>query len=342
MNEKMNKIIKWIVLSLGTVLLVFAAWNTYEMLTPEVRIEGTITPVADQEGFAPMMMPENTPASRIFEPTEVPIEIAPQAIVIDKIELEAPILETEQISVKIAEQNYAQFLVPEEFAAGWHAGSAPIGVPGNTVISGHHNAFGSVFKDLVKLEIGDVVKLLDEEGNVYKYIISNKMIFPEKDQDLEVRLENGRWIQPTDDERLTLVTCWPEDSNSHRLIMVGVPEPDYSIYDEKPPLPDYLAEIDLKTPVALHISRETPAPAPLEECEVINISAFDVNIREDPSLNGDILGKLKAGDSTQCLARNTDSSWIRVNYEGIEGWLSAGVIEIQMDVDLLPVFDEGG
>lgn len=67
--------------------------------------------------------------------------------------LEAPVTPVEQISIKIDEQDYAQFLVPETFAAGWHAGSAPIGVIGNTVISGHHNAFGSVFKDLKELEI---------------------------------------------------------------------------------------------------------------------------------------------------------------------------------------------
>jgi sortase (surface protein transpeptidase) len=28
-------------------------------------------------------------------------------------------------------------------------------------------------------------------------------------------------MQSTDDERLTLVTCWPADSNTHRLIIVA-------------------------------------------------------------------------------------------------------------------------
>ena len=320
-------------------MLALAAWNTYDMLTPDERIEGTVTPVADQEGFAPMVLPENTPSSKLFEPTEIPVVIAPKAIVIDKIELEAPVLETEQISVRIAEQKYAQFLVPEEFAAGWHAGSAPIGQPGNTVISGHHNAYGSVFKDLHKLEIGDVIKLQDEEGNEYKYIIANKMIFPEKDEDLEVRLENGRWIRPTEDERLTVVTCWPEDSNSHRLILVAVPEPDYSIYDEQPPLPDYLAQIDLKTPIALLLVQQTVTPMPLEACSAINISSFNINIRQNASLNGEITGELAAGAEATCVGRNPDSTWIRIFYGGVEGWVSAGVVEVQMDIALLPVFE---
>ena len=337
MKDKLRKIIKWVSLTIGTALLAFAAWNVINILTPDIRIEGTITPIADQEGFAPMVLPEGTRSSRIFEPTEIPIVIAPKAIVIEKIELEAPVLETEQISVRIAEQQYAQFLVPEEYAAGWHAGSAPIGVPGNTVISGHHNAYGAVFKDLIKLEIGDVIKLVDEEGQQYKYYISNKMIFPEKDESLEVRLENGRWIQPTDDERLTVVTCWPADSNSHRLILVAVPEPDYSIYDEPPPLPDYLAQIDLKTPVALHLVQRTETPLPLEECQAVNISPFNVNIRKTPSLNGEIIGNLRAGSLGTCIARNADNTWVKIRFEGVEGWVSAGVVDMLMDIALLPL-----
>jgi sortase A len=38
-----------------------------------------------------------------------------------------------------------------------------------------------------------------------------------------VRLQNAQWIQPTTDERLTLVTCWPYNDNSHRLIIVARP-----------------------------------------------------------------------------------------------------------------------
>ncbi len=340
MKVSMRKIIKWGSFFLGVALLGFAAWNAFDVLNPEIRVEGTVTPIADQEGFAPMVLPENTPPSKLFEATQIPIVIEPTSIVIEKIELEAPVLETEQISVRIAEQKYAQFLVPEEYAAGWHAGSAPIGVPGNTVISGHHNAYGSVFKDLVKLEIGDVITLMDGDGQAYKYIIANKMIFPEKDEDLEVRLENGRWIQPTDDERLTVVTCWPEDSNSHRLILVAVPEPDYSIYDEPPPLPDYLAQIDLKTPVALHLVDELSSEMPEKACSAVNISSFGINIRQNPSLNGEIIGQLTAGSEARCIAHNEDNSWVKIQFDGTEGWVSTNVVDMQTAIETLPLDQE--
>jgi sortase A len=38
-----------------------------------------------------------------------------------------------------------------------------------------------------------------------------------------VRLENASWIAKTSDERLTLVTCWPYDTNTHRLVVVASP-----------------------------------------------------------------------------------------------------------------------
>jgi len=38
-----------------------------------------------------------------------------------------------------------------------------------------------------------------------------------------VRQENARWIAPTDDERLTLVTCWPYTNNTHRVVVVAKP-----------------------------------------------------------------------------------------------------------------------
>ncbi len=57
----------------------------------------------------------------------------------------------------------------------------------------------------------------------FVYQVTERLILPERDQPVEVRLENARWIGPSEDERLTLITCWPEDSNTHRLIVVAEP-----------------------------------------------------------------------------------------------------------------------
>jgi len=40
---------------------------------------------------------------------------------------------------------------------------------------------------------------------------------------MEERRENAKWIAPTDYERLTLVSCWPYTTYTHRLIVIAAP-----------------------------------------------------------------------------------------------------------------------
>jgi sortase (surface protein transpeptidase) len=49
------------------------------------------------------------------------------------------------------------------------------------------------------------------------------MILMERFVDTATRLNNARWLAHTEDVRLTLVTCWPKLSNTHRLILVARP-----------------------------------------------------------------------------------------------------------------------
>jgi sortase A len=112
--------------------------------------------------------------------------------------------------------------VPQYYAAGWHHNSAPLGQPGNTVLNGHQNVFGEVFRDLEDLEIGDGLIMYDENGS-HLYEITNKEFLLERGQTNEQRETNAQWIQTTADERITLVTCWPYTDNSHRLVIVAKP-----------------------------------------------------------------------------------------------------------------------
>ncbi|RLC65984.1 MAG: sortase, partial [Chloroflexi bacterium] len=57
----------------------------------------------------------------------------------------------------------------------------------------------------------------------YRYQVTEKHILKEKDAPAEVRERNARWIAPTGDERVTLVTCWPYTNNTHRVIVVAKP-----------------------------------------------------------------------------------------------------------------------
>ena len=109
-----------------------------------------------------------------------------------------------------------------DYAVGWHKTSAPLGQPGNTVMAGHHNVNGEVFRDLVNVEVGDTVTIYSG-GNRYDYMVDLKTIVKEKGETVEARKRNAQWIAPTDDERITLVTCWPYTNNTHRVIVVARP-----------------------------------------------------------------------------------------------------------------------
>lgn len=152
---------------------------------------------------------------------------APGRLIIPAIGLEVPV-ETVGWSVVVQNgQQVSMWDVPNSRAAGWLETSAQIGQPGNTVLDGHHNVFGEVFRDLVNLKEGDSIQIQTANG-IRNYIVSIMTILPERDQPLDVRIENAKWIQPTDDERLTLVTCWPYTDNSHRLIVVATPRDEVS------------------------------------------------------------------------------------------------------------------
>jgi sortase A len=158
-------------------------------------------------------------ADQVASPAEGSV---PERIVIPSIFLEAPIIPVHYRDIEADGQVYHQWRVPAEFAAGWQDTSALLGLPGNTVLNGHHNAYGRVFENLVELRVGDQIQVFSGEWE-YRYEVAVKMLLPERYQTLEVRMENARWLEQSTDERLTLVTCWPAESNTHRVIIVALP-----------------------------------------------------------------------------------------------------------------------
>jgi sortase A len=118
--------------------------------------------------------------------------------------------------------SYQQWSVPNSYAAGWHDSSAPPGQVGNTVLNGHNNIHGAVFGNLIDLTLGESI-ILYEADRKYIYQVVHREFLPEQGKPLKERIRNARWIAPSDDIRLTIVTCWPNSSNSHRLVVVAQP-----------------------------------------------------------------------------------------------------------------------
>jgi sortase A len=98
--------------------------------------------------------------------------------------------------------------------------SSEPGFQGNTILTGHHNVYGGVFADLHKLNYGAEIAIWSEYG-VFSYYISIIEYLEEDEQPLEVRFQNAQWLNDTLDDRVTLITCWPNSTITHRLIVVG-------------------------------------------------------------------------------------------------------------------------
>lgn len=91
------------------------------------------------------------------------------------------------------------------------------------VISGHNNIGGAVFRALDRLAAGDQLTLWAEDGAEYTYVVEERHILPYTDASPAEQAAVNRWIGDFGDRRLTLVTCWPADGNSHRVIVVARP-----------------------------------------------------------------------------------------------------------------------
>ena len=146
----------------------------------------------------------------------------PARIVIPAIDLNAIVIPAKTRKILLEGNVFEQWVAPFSYAAGWITSSAFLGESGNTVITGHHNDYGEVFGRLIDVNVGDSI-LIFSSDLVYSYVVTNRMILPELDVPVSQRIENARWIGRSTDERLTLVTCWPKDTNTHRLILVARP-----------------------------------------------------------------------------------------------------------------------
>jgi LPXTG-site transpeptidase (sortase) family protein len=178
---------------------------------------------SQEEGFLPVNV-EITDGKVATPQKTREYDVIPVRISIPTIDLTADIINAMQKEIVQGEKTYIQWSAPDEFAVGWHFTSSFLGVPGNTVLNGHHNVFGKVFEHLDQLVSGDEIFIYGNDLHIYEYVVSNTMILAERDVSLDERLENARWILPSEDERITLITCWPYFSNTHRLIIVARPQ----------------------------------------------------------------------------------------------------------------------
>ncbi len=109
-----------------------------------------------------------------------------------------------------------------DYAVGHHFGSANPGEIGNVVLSGHVDYKGQVFKELHNVSKGDEVTVYTEKGQ-YIYVVTDMVLVKEEGVSDEQKRENARYMDPTPDQTLTMITCWPYGIDDHRLIVLAKP-----------------------------------------------------------------------------------------------------------------------
>jgi hypothetical protein len=199
---------------------------------PTVEAEPTDLP-------SPVPSPSVEPTATA-EPSPTPVPPSPPVrIVIPDLHLDVKVEEMDWKQVKTSSGSQSEWQIPEN-AAGHAVNSASLGEPGNIVISGHNNIYGRVFMTISEAWGGKVervdkvtershildgrlVELYAADGQRYDYVISEFDRVQDSGVALSQRIANAQYIEPTDDTRLTITTCWPPWSNTHRLIVIAHP-----------------------------------------------------------------------------------------------------------------------
>ncbi len=104
------------------------------------------------------------------------------------------------------------------YAAGRLSFSAEAGEPGNLVLAGHNDVLGEVFRRLPELQIGDEI-IVHRGAPAYRYRVEARTIVREDGATEAQRRENARWMDPTDEPVVTLISCYPYRVDTHRYIV---------------------------------------------------------------------------------------------------------------------------
>lgn len=140
----------------------------------------------------------------------------PDRIVIRSIGLDAKV-----VDVGATVQDGKAVWETAAFAVGFYRNTAMPGQPGNAVLAGHISSpvshKGDIFRHLPSVRIGDQVDVYlatDGPGGDTKvsYVISQLNV---------VQPDATQVMGPTSDATLTLLTCYPDNVYTHRLVVVG-------------------------------------------------------------------------------------------------------------------------
>jgi LPXTG-site transpeptidase (sortase) family protein len=206
--------------------------------TPAAAATRFPTPTAAPQPLwtaAPIPAPEETPpaSGAPTEPAGAPVGSLPPPVrlLIPSLGLDMPVVE---VSWSVTNQSgqWRSEWETADHAAGHHRGTANPGEAGNMVISGHHNTKGEVFRLVSEvgepgnhLRLGDELVVLSEDGREYRYSVVRWDRFQEEGANPDQVREHAQYLAPAPHAILTIITCWPYERNTHRVVVIGELKP---------------------------------------------------------------------------------------------------------------------
>jgi sortase A len=213
--------------------------STLAAPAPTVVLTASVASMATPPAPTTRPDPTATPAS-VASPATANLPVRILIDLSDNQKIDAPVVEMSWKVVQTADGPRTDWVIPKN-ATGHHINSVALGEPGNLVISGHNNIYGQIFRlislawdddrrakvddftDRSDVLNGRSIQLFDATGKQFNYIVTDFYRLKDTGVPQEQRIANARFMQPTAETQVTLITCWPPSSNTHRLVVIAKP-----------------------------------------------------------------------------------------------------------------------
>ncbi len=96
------------------------------------------------------------------------------------------------------------------------------------------------------------------------------------------------------------------------------------------------AQTSTPQPTVEQTATATPAPLMTASTSLFATSNFLVNVRSGPGRQYTVLGLVRPADALDITGKLADGTWLRVNFNGQEGWVLANLFKVSGDLTTAP------
>lgn len=177
---------------------------TRTAISTPTRVAEVNSPLVGAPPTSPALAITPTPTST---PTATPT-VDPQLLLPVRLRIPVMFLDSPVREVKV---NMGVWQVAP-MDVGHHIGTANPGEVGNMVLAAHRDINSALFRELDRLQPGDEV-FVSNSLREYRYVVTDSFV---------VNPDQTEVMAPTNDKRVTLITCTPIGLDTQRLIVTAI------------------------------------------------------------------------------------------------------------------------